>query len=37
VLITHERDIAARAEHIIEMRDGDIWTPDGSALARTTR
>jgi putative ABC transport system ATP-binding protein len=37
VLITHERDIAARAEHVIELRDGDIWSPDGSVLERTTR
>lgn len=25
VLITHERDIAARAERVVEMRDGGIW------------
>ena len=37
VLITHERDIAARAEHVVELRDGDIWSPDGSVLERTTR
>jgi len=37
VLITHERDIAARAEHVIELRDGDIWSPDGTVLESTTR
>jgi putative ABC transport system ATP-binding protein len=28
VLITHERDIAARAQRIIEIRDGQVWRPD---------
>ena len=27
VLITHERDIASRAERIVELRDGEIWRP----------
>jgi putative ABC transport system ATP-binding protein len=41
ILITHERDIATRAEHVIELRDGQVWSPDGEthevALQRTTR
>jgi putative ABC transport system ATP-binding protein len=38
VLITHERDIAARAERIVEIRDGEVFDPDGSpgALAGAT-
>jgi putative ABC transport system ATP-binding protein len=28
VLITHERDVAARASRIVRMRDGGIWSPD---------
>jgi len=31
VLITHEHDIAERAERIVEMRDGRIWLPDAPA------
>ncbi len=30
VLITHERDIAQRAERIVEIRDGEVWDPDGA-------
>ena len=28
VLITHERDVAARAERVIELRDGQVWDPN---------
>jgi len=28
VLITHERDIAERAERVIELRDGQVWNAD---------
>jgi putative ABC transport system ATP-binding protein len=28
VLITHERDVAARADRTVEIRDGRLWTPD---------
>ena len=28
VLITHEQDVAARAERIIQIRDGRLWQPD---------
>ena len=31
VLITHERDIADRAGRIIEIRDGEIWSPKGAS------
>jgi putative ABC transport system ATP-binding protein len=27
VLITHEADVAARAERIVHIRDGAVWTP----------
>ena len=27
VLITHERDIASRAQRVIQFRDGRVWTP----------
>jgi putative ABC transport system ATP-binding protein len=30
VLITHERDIASRAERIVELRDGQVWDPDST-------
>jgi putative ABC transport system ATP-binding protein len=33
VLITHEHDIATRASRRIEIRDGRVWAPDGSAVA----
>jgi putative ABC transport system ATP-binding protein len=33
VLITHEHDVAARAERIIQIRDGRIWQPDGGVAA----
>ena len=33
VLITHEQDIATRASRRIEIRDGRVWAPDGSAVA----
>jgi putative ABC transport system ATP-binding protein len=40
VLITHERDIAARAQRIIEIRDGEVWRPEdergGAPLAGAT-
>jgi putative ABC transport system ATP-binding protein len=29
VLITHERDVATRAERIIQIRDGRLWQPEG--------
>ena len=28
VLITHERDVANRAERIIQLRDGRVWQPE---------
>jgi putative ABC transport system ATP-binding protein len=28
VLITHERDVAARAGRVIELRDGEVWDPN---------
>jgi putative ABC transport system ATP-binding protein len=28
VLITHEHDIATRAERVVQMRDGRVWDPD---------
>ncbi len=31
VLITHEPDIARRAQRSIQIRDGRVWTPDSSA------
>src|SRR5262249_52642901 len=37
VLITHERDIAARAEHVIELRDGEVLSAEQTALERSTR
>jgi putative ABC transport system ATP-binding protein len=33
VLITHERDVAERAERIVQIRDGRIWQPDGGVAA----
>ncbi|MGZ8763663.1 MAG: ABC transporter ATP-binding protein [Acidimicrobiia bacterium] len=33
VLITHERDVADRAERIIQLRDGRIWQPEGGVAA----
>jgi putative ABC transport system ATP-binding protein len=33
VLITHEHDVAARAERIIQLRDGRIWQPEGGVAA----
>jgi putative ABC transport system ATP-binding protein len=33
VLITHERDIATRAERIVQIRDGRIWIPDDDRVA----
>ena len=34
VLITHEHDVAARAERVIQIRDGRIWQPDDALAAR---
>ena len=31
VLITHERDVAHRAQRTIQLRDGQVWTPDPAA------
>ncbi|MFN8052681.1 MAG: ABC transporter ATP-binding protein [Acidimicrobiales bacterium] len=28
VLITHEHDVAARAQRVVEVRDGRVWTPE---------
>jgi putative ABC transport system ATP-binding protein len=28
ILITHERDIAARARRVVEIRDGQVWAPE---------
>ena len=36
VLITHEPDVAERAERVIQVRDGRIWTPDDSMPAEPT-
>jgi putative ABC transport system ATP-binding protein len=36
VLITHEADIAARAERVIELRDGSIVVPDAAWNRETT-
>ena len=33
VLITHERDVADRAERIIQIRDGRIWQPEDGVTA----
>ena len=33
MLITHEHDIAERAERIVEMRDGRIWLPERRGAA----
>jgi putative ABC transport system ATP-binding protein len=33
VLITHEADVAARAERTIHIRDGRVWDPDATAVA----
>ena len=33
VLITHERDVANRAERIIQIRDGRIWQPEDGVAA----
>jgi putative ABC transport system ATP-binding protein len=33
VLITHEPDVAARAERVIQVRDGRIWTPHDELVA----
>jgi putative ABC transport system ATP-binding protein len=33
VLITHERDVADRAERIIQIRDGSIWQPEGGVAS----
>ena len=29
VLITHEPDIGAHAQRIVQLRDGRVWMPDG--------
>ena len=34
VLITHEHDVAARASRVIQIRDGQVWAPDGPATGR---
>jgi putative ABC transport system ATP-binding protein len=33
VLITHERDLADRAERVVEIRDGRVWVPEGTLAA----
>jgi putative ABC transport system ATP-binding protein len=36
VLITHEADVATRASRVIQIRDGQVWTPDEPVLAGTS-
>jgi putative ABC transport system ATP-binding protein len=36
VLITHERDVAARADRVIELRDGQIWDRSDAVLGPRT-
>jgi putative ABC transport system ATP-binding protein len=33
VLITHEQDIASRAERVVQIRDGRVWDPDADPQA----
>jgi putative ABC transport system ATP-binding protein len=38
VLITHERDLAERAQRVVEIRDGQVWqAEDGDRIAELTR
>jgi putative ABC transport system ATP-binding protein len=32
VLITHDHDVAARAERVIQIRDGQVWLPDDALV-----